>query len=164
MTNWCEKSNFQHWWNGTQICARGLLNMELASLLTIRNREDCHLRGTWMLIESLSYSLLRANEQINTIFPWNWLETHSKAVANFDEYVLFCYNLKEQANDDFMRAVRQRNDIVWFGIPNGTHFWQPVDAGPGKAFKSHAKKEQNIALESYGWPKTLLKRPLYFDQ
>ena len=46
-----------------------------------------------------------------------------------------------------MKEVRQNKGIVWFGIPNGTHFWQPVNAGPGKVFKSRIKQEQNIWLE-----------------
>ena len=46
-----------------------------------------------------------------------------------------------------MEEVRQNKVIVWFGIPNGTDFWQPVDAGPGKVFKSRIKQEQNIWLE-----------------
>ena len=45
-----------------------------------------------------------------------------------------------------MKEVRQKKWIVWFGIPNGTHIWQPVDAGPGKLFKSRIKQEQKIWL------------------
>ena len=56
------------------------------------------------------------NAWADTEFSVEWVKnTLSNAVANLD--------------------VRQHKGIVWFGFPNGTHFWQPVDAGPGKAFK-----------------------------
>ncbi|XP_065642725.1 uncharacterized protein LOC136074348 [Hydra vulgaris] len=85
----------------------------------------------------------------DTAFSVKWVKnTLSNAVANLDEYVLFCDNLTAQVSDEFLNEVRQHKGIVWFGVPNGTHFWQPVDAGPGKAFKSRIKAEQNIWLEN----------------
>ena len=89
------------------------------------------------------------NAWVDTAFSVKWVKnTISNAVANLDEYVLFCNNLTAQVSDEFLNEVRQHKGIVWFGVPNGTHFWQPVDAGPGKAFKSHIKAEQNIWLEN----------------
>lgn len=91
----------------------------------------------------------QANAWADTEFSVNWVKnTLSKAVDNLDEYVLFCDNLTAQTSDEFLKEVRQHKGIVWFGVPNGTHYWQPVDAGPGKAFKSHIKEEQNIWLEN----------------
>ncbi|XP_065664823.1 uncharacterized protein LOC136086454 [Hydra vulgaris] len=85
----------------------------------------------------------------DTTFSVKWVKnTVSNAVANLDEYVLLCDNLTDQVSDEFLNEVRQHKGIVWFGVPNGTHFWQPVNAGPGKAFKSHIKVEQNIWLEN----------------
>lgn len=88
------------------------------------------------------------NAWADTAFSVEWVRrTLSKDVADLNEYVLFCDNLTAQTSDAFLREVRQHNGIVWFGVPNGTHFWQPVDAGPGKAFKSYIGREQNIWLE-----------------
>ena len=89
------------------------------------------------------------NAWADTAFSVNWVDnTLSKAVANLDEYVLFCDNLTAQTSDEFLKEVRQHKGIIWFGVPNGTHYWQPVDAGPGKAFKARFKEEQNIWLEN----------------
>ncbi|XP_065665464.1 uncharacterized protein LOC136086894 [Hydra vulgaris] len=89
------------------------------------------------------------NAWADTAFSVKWAKnTLSNAVANLDEYVLFYDNLTAQVSDEFLNEVRQHEGIVWFGVPNGTHFWQPVDAGRGKAFKSHIKTEQNIWLEN----------------
>ena len=89
------------------------------------------------------------NTWADTTFSVKWVKnTLSNAVANLDEYVLFCDNLTAQVSDEFLNEVRQHKGIVWFGVPNGTLFWQPVDARPGKVFKSHIKAEQNIWLEN----------------
>ncbi|XP_065671907.1 uncharacterized protein LOC136089754 [Hydra vulgaris] len=89
------------------------------------------------------------NAWADTAFSVKWVKnTLSNAVVNLDEYVLFCDNLTAQVSDEFLNEERQHKGIVWFGGPNGTHFWQPADAGPGKAFKSHIKAEQNIWLEN----------------
>ena len=80
------------------------------------------------------------NAWINMIFSVQWIKnTLAAAVEGLDEYVLYCNNLTTQVSDDFMKEVRQNKGIVWFGAPNGTHFWQPVDAkkySTGKVFKS----------------------------
>ena len=89
------------------------------------------------------------NAWTDTAFSVKWVKnTLSNAAANLDEYVLFCDNLTAQVSDEFLNEVRQHKDIVWFGVSNGTHFWHPVDVGPGKAFKSHIKAGQNIWLEN----------------
>ena len=90
----------------------------------------------------------QANEWADTIFSVQWIKnTLAAAVEGLDEYVLYCDNLTALVSDDFMKEVQQNKGIVWFDIRNGTHFWQPVDAGLGKVFKSHIKQEQNIWLE-----------------
>ena len=88
------------------------------------------------------------NAWADTNFCLEWIKgTFSKAVSDIDEYVLFCDNLKGQANDEFKSEVRMHSGIVWYGIPNRTHFWQPVDAGPGKTFVSLVKQAQQEWLE-----------------
>ena len=88
------------------------------------------------------------NAWADTIFSVQWIKnTLAAAVEGLDEYVLYCDNLATQVSDNFMKEVPQNKGIVWFSIPNGKHFWQPVDAGPGKIFKPHIKQGQNIWLE-----------------
>ena len=88
------------------------------------------------------------NAWADTNFSEQWIKnTLAAVVEGLDEYVLYCDNLTAQVSDDFMKEVRQNKGIVWFGIPNRTHFWQPVDVDPGKVFKSRIKQEQNIWLE-----------------
>ena len=88
------------------------------------------------------------NAWADTIFSVQRIKnTLTAAVEGLDEYVLYCDNLTAEVSDDFMKEVQQNKGMAWFGIPNGTHFWQPVDAGPGKVFKSRIKQEQNIWLE-----------------
>ena len=88
------------------------------------------------------------NAWADAIFSVQWIKnTLADAVEGLYEYVLYYDNLTAQVSDDFMKEVRQSKGIVWFGIPNGTHFWQPADAGPGKVFKSRIKQEQNTWLE-----------------
>ena len=82
------------------------------------------------------------NAWADTIFSVQWIKNIlAAAVEGLDEYLLYCDNLTAQVCDNFMKEVRQNIGRVWFGIPNGTHFWQPVDAGPGKVFKSRIKQE-----------------------
>ena len=88
------------------------------------------------------------NAWADTIFSVQWIKNIlAAAVEGLDQYVLYSDNLTAQVSDDFMKEVRQNKGIVWFGIPNGTQFWQPADASPGKVFKSRIKQEQNIWLE-----------------
>ena len=88
------------------------------------------------------------NAWTDMIFSVQWIKnTLAAAVEGLDDYALYCDNLTAQVSDDFMKEVRQNKGIVWFGTPNGTHFWQPVDAGAGKVFKSRIKQEQSIWLE-----------------
>ena len=42
-------------------------------------------------------------------------------------------------------AVRKTGVIVWFGVPNGTNIWQPVDCGYGQLYKLQ------IALAQERW-------------
>ena len=72
------------------------------------------------------------NAWADTIFSVQRIKnTLTAAVEGLDEYVLYCDNLTAEVSDDFMKEVQQNKGMAWSGIPNGTHFWQPVDAGPG---------------------------------
>ena len=59
------------------------------------------------------------------------------------EFVLFCDNLNAQANPQVQEAVRSLDGIVWYGVPNVTHIWQPVDSGFGQMLKTAVKRMQD---------------------
>ena len=71
----------------------------------------------------------------------------SPVVSSLPEYILFCDNLTTQVSDQFRKAVSDTSGNPHYGIPNGTHFWQPVDAAPGKTFVSLIKQAQNEWFE-----------------
>jgi len=65
------------------------------------------------------------------LFPLKWVEkTLSPVVKKESRYALFCDNLTAQVTDEFKKSVAQTSSgIVWYGLPNATDLWQPVDAG-----------------------------------
>ena len=42
--------------------------------------------------------------------------------------------------DKFREAVSDIQGIVWYGLPNTTDLWQPVDAGYAEAIKINIKQ------------------------
>ena len=64
-------------------------------------------------------------------------------VKDLDRFVLFCDNLTAQVPDEFKKDVSKLNGVVWFGLPNRTDLWQPVDAGMGELIKVLAKQEHH---------------------
>ena len=47
--------------------------------------------------------------------------------------------------DDFKKAVHDIDRLLWYGLPEGTDLWQPVDAGYAACLKSL------IAIEHRNW-------------
>ena len=58
---------------------------------------------------------------------------------------MLCDNLEAHQKDDFKESVANKSVLVWFGLPNGTDLWQPVDAGFAQIFK------QLIGIEQRDW-------------
>ena len=48
---------------------------------------------------------------------------------SIDRFVLFCGNLSAQVSDEITKSVSNLNGVCWYGLPNSTDIWQPVDAG-----------------------------------
>ena len=57
-------------------------------------------------------------------------------MEGLEHFVLFCDNLSIQTHEDFKAKISSMGDVVWFGVPNGTDLWQPVDAGFGQLLKT----------------------------
>ena len=77
-------------------------------------------------------------------FCLNWIEkTLKPAVTDLDRFVLFCDNLSAQVTPVFKSAVKELGGITWYGVPNATDIWQPVDAGFAQLLKRHVAMEQD---------------------
>ena len=64
-----------------------------------------------------------------------------------DRFVLFCDNLSAQVADNFKDAVSSIGGLVWYGVPNATDLWQPVDDGFGQLLKVLAIQEHKHWLD-----------------
>jgi len=83
--------------------------------------------------------------------------------------LLFCDMLTSQNCGSFRQPLFAHNTHVYFGPPNLTEHWQPIDAGFGKLIKSrvnelsqaHLEKDESAelkALSSVGRKRVLLAR------
>ena len=76
------------------------------------------------------------------IFGKVCLEWCKKTLADFiteeglEKFVLLLDNLKGQMQDDFKVDIRSRNGLLWYGLPDATDLWQPVDAGFAACLKA----------------------------
>lgn len=66
---------------------------------------------------------------------------------NLKKFVLLCDNLEAHQKDDFKKSVSNKSGLVWFGLPNGTDLWQPVDAGFAQILKQLIGTEQRDWLD-----------------
>ena len=67
------------------------------------------------------------------------------ADENIDRFVLLLDNLAAHTKDKFKEAVHNISGVVWYGLPNATDLWQPVDAGYSQVLKAL------IAVEHRDW-------------
>ena len=76
------------------------------------------------------------NAWADTEFSVKWAKnTLSKSVKDLKRFVLFADNLTAQVSDDFKKSVSDLKGVAWFGYPNATDLWQPVDAGYAQLLK-----------------------------
>ena len=77
------------------------------------------------------------NAWADTKFSVEWAErTLKPCVENLKRFVLFCDNLTSQTHEDFKTKISSLGGVVWYGLPNATDLWQPVDAGFGELLKT----------------------------
>ncbi len=55
--------------------------------------------------------------------------------------------LEAQTSLPFQEEIRKLRGVVWYGVPNATDIWQPVDAGAGFLVKELILHEQQHWLE-----------------
>ena len=88
------------------------------------------------------------NAWADTEFSVSWANRTLKAATQgTDRFVLFCDNLSEQVPDNFKDAVSSTGGLIWYGVPNATDLWQPVDAGFRQLLKVLTKQEHNNWLD-----------------
>ena len=74
-------------------------------------------------------------------FCVQWAEkTLAESVSQEDRFVLVCDNLTSHKRDPFKDAIREIGGLIWYGEPNATDIWQPVDAGYGQQVKVMVKQ------------------------
>jgi len=68
------------------------------------------------------------NAWADTKLSVEWVQkTLLPSVKDDECFVLFCDNLTAQVSDEFKKPVSKPNVVVWYGLPNATDLWQPVD-------------------------------------
>ena len=88
------------------------------------------------------------NAWADTKFSVSWAEkTLRDHIEGLDHFVLFCDNLSSQTHDDFKQAISSMGGVVWFGLPNATDLWQPVDAGFAEILKTIINTKFSTWLE-----------------
>lgn len=63
-----------------------------------------------------------------TVFSVYWVNrTLVPAVKDTGRFALFCDNLSAQVSDLSKKSVSDLSGVCWFGVPNATDIWEPVD-------------------------------------
>ena len=55
--------------------------------------------------------------------------------------MLLLDNLEAHIKEEFKEVVNSLSGVVWFGLPNATDLWQPVDAGYAQVLKAFVRTE-----------------------
>ena len=77
------------------------------------------------------------NAWADTKVSVEWVQkTLSPSVKDDERFVPFCDNLTAQVSEEFKESVSKLNGVVWYGLPNATDLWQPVDAGYAQILKT----------------------------
>ena len=79
------------------------------------------------------------NAWINTKVCLEWTEKTLKKFISYgklERHVLLLANLEAHIQAEFKEAVNKLSGIVWYGLPNATDLWQPVDAGYAQVLKA----------------------------
>ena len=67
-----------------------------------------------------------------------WAEKTLQKFVNKEElshFVLYADNLTGQESDKFKQVTLKLKGCVWFGLPDATDIWKPVDSGIAQTLK-----------------------------
>lgn len=88
------------------------------------------------------------NAWADTKFSVEWIGRTLKPITkNENRFALFCDNLTAQITEDFKESVSKINGVCWYGLPNATDLWQPVDAGYAQLLKVLITQNHHTWLE-----------------
>ena len=77
------------------------------------------------------------------MFSLEWAERTLKPFVNKDtgKFILFLDNLSAHIHSDFRDAVKAFRGLAWFGEPEATDIWQPVDRSYASNLKALIRNE-----------------------
>ena len=83
------------------------------------------------------------NTWFDTEFYLHWSKKNFKAIVkDTGNFILFLDNLEEaHVQESFRNSIKDLGRITWFGVPNATHIWQPVDGGYAATLKTLINQE-----------------------
>lgn len=89
------------------------------------------------------------NAWADTDFSVAWAQKTLKTqVESEKRFALFCDNLTAQISDEFKSEISSQSGVCWFGLPNATDLWQPVDAGYAELLKTFVGQAQHEWLDN----------------
>ena len=82
------------------------------------------------------------NPWADTEFFLDWSKKAFKAIVkDTGNFVLFLDNLEAHVQESFRNSIKDLGGITWFGVPNATKMWQPVDGGYAAILKTLINQE-----------------------
>ena len=82
------------------------------------------------------------NAWADTKFCLDWSKKTFKAILKDTEnFILFLDNLEAHVHESFRNSIKDLRGITWFGVPNATNIWQPVDGGYAATLKTLINQE-----------------------
>ena len=102
-------------------------------------------RSSW---HKVVHMFFQENAWVDTKVAVDWVKKTSKlATEHLKKFVLFADNLTGQVHNNFKESVSDCSGVVWYGLPNATDLWQPVDAGYAKMLKPLMEQEHYKLLD-----------------
>ena len=82
------------------------------------------------------------NAWADTEFCLDWSKKTFKAIVkDTGNFILFLDNLEAHVQESFRNSIKDLWGITWFGVPNATDIWQPVDGGYAATLKTLINQE-----------------------
>ena len=77
-----------------------------------------------------------------TEFYLDWSKKTFKAIVkDTGNVILFLENPEAHVQESFKNSIKDLGGSTWFGVPNATNIWQPVDDGYAGTLKTLINQE-----------------------
>ena len=105
--------------------------------------KECRAKGCRISFDERSswhknvHVFFQENAWVDTKVAVDWVKkTLKPTTEHLKTFVLFADNLTGQVHDDFKQSVSDCSGVVrYYGLPDATNIWQPVDVGYAKMLK-----------------------------